>query len=281
MKAFRLLAFLLITAFLFPYAAAQQPTAPTRDRYGEITFYGIELPKTGANLLLIIDASKSMKRKDAARETPGRRWDTLLDEVRTMCASMNKAARSRDVPFTVSFLLEGGGEPHKGAGPFNMARPTAGEELLTTLSTTEFRSGGNFEVTFGETLWDFVSRHAITHVIYLGDDDIAAYATPVRTALNAWYVAPNAKSTAAHRKCQQQKATWRKTWAHWRPKRKGAPAFKNAVHLPPPPKELTFSCVAIGQSSSLLQEIATLGGGQYIERKAPSKRAAKQKNTTP
>lgn len=245
--------------------------AMVRDRYG-VTFYGIDLPKNGANLLLVIDASKSMKRKDAARKTAGRRWDTLLDEVRAMCEAMQMAIKERGVPFTVSVLFEGGKEAHQGIGPYDMAKSVERDTLITTLTNKEFLSGSNFKVTFGETLWAFVARHAITYVIYLGDDDIGTYATEVRTAMGNWYAGEEAKVTPELRKVRHQKETWRKAWAQWRPKKKGTLTFKEKRVLPPPPKEVTFSCVAIGQESTLLKELATLGKGQYIERTAKRKK---------
>lgn len=248
-----------------------------RERYG-ITFYGIDLPSRGANLLLVIDASKSMRRKDAARTTPGRRWDTLIDEVTQMRDAMQEQAQKRGVPFTVSIIFEGGDEVHEGIGPFDLRDTAAGEALVTALVEKEFLSGGNFETTFQETLWPFVARHAITYIVYLGDDDIGTYATAVRSALTDWYTAPETKPTAAQRKCQQQKAAWRKHWARWRPTKRGMPTFKKTRPLPPPPKDVTFSCVAIGQSSPLQEEMATLGKGQYIERKAKAKRKRKKKN---
>lgn len=245
---------------------------PVAARYG-ISFYGIELPKEGANLLLIIDASKSMKRKDAARTTPGRRWDTLLDEVRSMRDAMAEATR-RGIPFTVSILFEGGETAEKGIGPLDMSKVEEGETLETLLTQKEFLSGGHFETTFGEQLWPFVAQHAITYIIYLGDDDIGTYADCVRQSVAAWYGGTAAPERV--KKQQKLKARWRKAWANWRPKSRKTPTFTNRKQLPPPPKEIPFSCVAIGQASPLLKELTVMSNGQYIERKSKSKRKPKQ-----
>ena len=269
MKRFWLLA---LAWFCWAPIQAQQvivaPEHKTHERY-EITFYGIELPREGAHLLLVIDVSKSMSRKDGARTTPGRRWDTLLDEVQAMQEAMHEVAK-RGVPFQVSVIFEGGDVPHKGEGPFNMADAAAGEALVTLLKGQKFKSGGNFEVTFGETLWDVVARQAITYVIYLGDDDIGTYAEAVRESLARWYTPPE-KPDALTRKCQKQKANWRLHWKHWRPTKRGQPSFSTTKRLPPPSKDVTFSCVAIGQSSPLLEELAKTGRGKYIERKTTRK----------
>ncbi len=246
----------------------------THERY-EITFYGIELPQKGANLLLVIDASKSMGRKDAARKTPGRRWDTLIDEVTAIRDAMQAATQKTGVPFSVSLIFEGGDTAHAGIGPFNMAKPEDGEALITALKEKTFLSGGNFETTFKETLWPFVAKHAITYIVYLGDDDIGTYAGAVREAMTAWYAPEGTKPDATLRKCQRHKANWRLHWKTWRPPKRGVPLFKNAKLLPPPPKDVTFSCVAIGQSSPLLEELATLGRGKYVERKKASRKKKK------
>ncbi len=266
----RLLLLCLGLILLAPSVRAQLTPEEYEERYG-ISLYGIDLPPKGANLLLIIDASKSMNRKDAARKTPGRRWDTLIDEVTAMRDAMQTAAKERNAPFSVSIIFEGGDTAHVGIGPFNMAKAEAGETLIKTLKDKQFLSGGNFETTFKETLWPFVAKHAITYIVYLGDDDISSYAVPVREALSQWY-APNQKPDAATRKCQKLKANWRSHWKTWRPPKRGTPAFKNARLLPPPPKELTFSCVAVGQDSALLKELSTLGQGIYVARKGKSKR---------
>ena len=269
---------LLLGGGLFPMVGMAQQDRAAREAYEErygIKLYGIDLPQKGANLLLIIDASKSMNRKDALRKMPARRWDTLIDEVTAMCDGMQAAAQANGVPFAVSVIFEGGDTAHAGIGPFDMAKPEAGEALITALKEKVFLSGGNFETSFGETLWPFVTKHAITYIVYLGDDDIGSYATPVREALTRWYT-PAEKPDAATRKCQKQKANWRLHWKNWRPPKR-APTFKNTRHLPPPPKDVIFSCVAIGQDSALLKEIATLGHGTYVERKSKQKSKSKGK----
>lgn len=254
---------------------AQLDRAAYEERYG-ISLYGIDLPQKGANLLLIIDASKSMNRKDALRKTPGRRWDTLIDEVTAMCDGMQTCTRENGVPFSVSVIFEGGDTAHTGIGPFDMAKPEASEALITALKEKEFLSGGNFETTFRETLWPFVTKNAITYIVYLGDDDIGTYAAPVREALSQWYTPSKDKPDAATRKCQKQKANWRLHWKTWHPPKRGTPTFKNKRVLPPPPKDVIFSCVAIGQDSALLKEIAELGHGTYAERKGKRKPKGKK-----
>jgi hypothetical protein len=263
--------FFLWSGLLFTTAvSAQADQAAYEERYG-ITLYGIDLPPKGANLLLIIDASKSMNRKDAARATPGKRWDTLIDEVTAMQEAMKTCSAERGVPFSVSILFEGGDAPQAPLGPFNPSKPADCETLLTTLKEKPLLSGGNFETTFQETLWPFVSKHAITYIVYLGDDDIGTYASTVREALSQWYAPAKDKPTPATRKTQKLKANWRLHWKTWRPPKRGTPTFKNTRPLPPPPKDVTFSCVAIGQDSSLLKEITTLGNGIYVARKSKSK----------
>lgn len=254
---------------------AATPQSPQiHERYG-ISFYGIDLPQEGAHLLLIIDVSKSMSRKDAARTTPGRRWDTLLDEVQTMLDEMATATKQRGVPFQVSVIFEGGDEAHRGEGPFIPANPESAKALMALLSGQTFRSGGSFETTFSETLWDVMTRQAITYVIYLGDDDIGHYAESIRESVRSWYTCDEANPTSLQRKRRHQKNVWRKAWSGWRPVKRGMPAFRSTKRLPPPPKDVIFSCVAIGQRSSLLQEIATMGKGQYIERTGKKSRKKK------
>lgn len=263
-----------------PVAVAKTDAETVQERYG-VYFYGIELPREGANVLMIIDVSKSMSRKDAARSTPGRRWDTLLDEVQSMREEMVLAAEKRGVPFHVSVIFEGGNEPHTGEGPFNMADKAASEKLQKLLTEQTFKSGGSFETTFTETLWEVVTRHAITYVIYLGDDDIGTYATPIREAVTSWYTASTAtKPTAQQRKHRHQQKVWRKAWANWRPMKRGTVVLSKTKRLPPPPKQLTFSCVAIGQASPLQEELAKLGNGQYVERKGKAAKKSRKKAET-
>lgn len=263
----------LLCSALFCLAApltAQTDAEAYEARYG-ISLYGIDLPPKGANLLLIIDASKSMNRKDAARQTPGRRWDTLIDEVTAMRDAMQTAAKERNTHFSVSIIFEGGDTAHEGIGPFNMAKSEEGETLIKTLKEKPFLAGGNFETTFKETLWPFVTKHAITYIVYLGDDDIGTYAVPVREAMNRWYAPNKEKPDAATRKCQKLKTNWRLHWKNWRPPKRGTLTFKNTRPLPPPPKDVTFSCVAVGQDSALLKELSELGHGIYVARKSKSK----------
>ncbi len=245
--------------------------APAEDRYGPI-FYGVELPETGARVLLVIDTSKSMGRKDGARKDGGRRWDTLRDEVRSMTETMQALSATRSVPYSVSLLYEGGSEPHTGTEPQDFTRPGAQAALLQALESRALTSGGSFEHTFGEVLWPLVSRQHITHIFYLGDDDIAAHADPVRKAVAAWYTLPRKVPAAGERKLWSLKHAWWEPWSRWRTPRPGVPVFKSQRALPPPPKDVVFSCIAIGQPSVFLKELATLGKGSYVERVNPRKK---------
>lgn len=137
--------------------AAPVGEATLDERYGP-AFYGLRLPETGARVLLVIDTSKSMGRKDSARTDGGRRWDTLVDEVRTMTDEMATLVAERRVCFTVSLLYEGGKEPHPGSEVFDIAQRGAARRLLAELSSKALTSGGSFERTFGETLWPLVAR---------------------------------------------------------------------------------------------------------------------------
>ena len=250
-------------------ACALANTAPAKDRYAP-TFYGIELPDTGANVLLIIDASKSMWRKDASRTQPGTRWDTLCDEVRRMLETMRQANRLLHAPYSVSLLFEGGeGESAKAVTPFNPAKPDDATRLLKTLTDRKPLPGGSFEVTFGETLWALVARDHITHIFYLGDNDIGRHASTVRPAVEAWYALPAKEPAPAQRKLWQLKRKWHQPWQGWRTPRPGVPPSPNQKNLPPPPKDVTFSCVAIGQKSPLLKALSKTGHGQYVERTTP------------
>lgn len=255
--------------------AAQTRESTPEERYGP-TFYGIRLPETGARLLLVIDTSKSMRRKDSARADGGRRWDTLLDEVRTMAEEMEKRIATRKVCFTVSLLYEGGEAPHPGSAIFDLAQKGATERLLAELSGKEFSSGGCFETTFGETLWPLVARHHITHVIYLGDNDIAQHADAVRDAVSAWYALPKAEPDARQRPLWHLKRAWWKPWERWRRPTQGVPTFRAQQAYPPPPRDVTFSTVAIGQTSPFLKALAELGQGTHAER--VTKRPRRSKN---
>lgn len=252
------------------------------ERYGP-AFYGLRLPETGARVLLVIDTSKSMGRKDRSRTDGGRRWDTLLDEVRTMTDGMVALVAARKVCFTVSLLYEGGETPHPGSEVFDMAQRGAAERLLAELSGKAFVSGGSFERTFGEMLWPLVSRQHVTHVIYLGDNDIARHGEAVRDAVSAWYAVPKAEPGAARRPLWNLKRAWWKPWERWRRPAKGVPTFRAQQAYPPPPRDVVFSTVAIGQASPFLAELATLGKGESVTRgaEAPKRRGAGAKGERP
>ena len=255
-----------LAALFCPLAPAE---APSDARYVPY-FYGIALPESGARVLLVIDTSKSMGRKDASRPDGGTRWDTLCDQVSEMAGRMAALAARRRVCYTVTLLYEGGDAPHAGTEPFDLARPGAAEALLAALRARALTSGGSFEATFGETLWPLVSRQHITHVIYLGDNDVGRYAeAPVRAAVSAWYALPRRDPAAAQRALFRLKAAWWEPWKGWRRPTAQRPAFRGQQALPPPPRDVVFSAVAIGQKSPLLEELAALGGGEYVERLAP------------
>lgn len=255
-----------LAALFCPLAPAE---APSDARYVPY-FYGIALPESGARVLLVIDTSKSMGRKDASRPDGGTRWDTLCDQVSEMAGRMAALAARRRVCYTVTLLYEGGDAPHAGTEPFDLAKPGAAEALLAALRARALTSGGSFEATFGETLWPLVSRQHITHVIYLGDNDVGRYAeAPVRAAVSAWYALPRRDPAAAQRALFRLKAAWWEPWKGWRRPTAQRPAFRGQQALPPPPRDLVFSAVAIGQKSPLLEELAALGGGEYVERLAP------------
>ncbi len=264
-----LLTFLLGTTLLWGDDAER---AIREEKYGPC-FYGIELPETGANVLLVIDVSKSMGRKDRLREDGGRRWDTLVDEVSTMCAQMETLIHERRVHFAVTLLYEGGKEGHSGTKAYDLAEKGVSSTLLASLKRDTFESGGSFEITFEETLWKLVARDHVTHIIYLGDNDIGKYAERVQAAVSAWYVLPKQNPTAAQRPLWQLKRKWWQPWERWRkPAGRGNLTFKRQQALPPPPKDVSFSCVAIGQSSPLLKRLAELGQGSYVERVARKKK---------
>ncbi len=271
-----LLATLLLSTGLLS-AAEPTPAEIAEARYGP-AFYGMHLPRTGARVLLVVDTSKSMGRKDSARTDGGRRWDTLLDEVRGMTREMRALVEESAVAFTVSVLFEGGDTPHRGSELFDLRRPEAADALATLLAAKDFTAGGSFETTFGEHLWPLVADHHITHIIYLGDNDIAKHRDPVSADLTAWYTLPKRNPTAQQRPLWRLKSAWWKPWEQWRAPKPGQPIFKHQRAYPPPPKEVTFSAVAIGQPSPFLKELATLGGGDYTERLAKKRRSrAKRK----
>ena len=249
--------------------AAEEAVMP--NDYGPM-FYGVELPEDGARLLLVIDTSKSMGRKDSARTDGGTRWDTLLDEVTGMTDQMADIIARRRVCYTVSLLYEGGDEPHAGTTPFDLSKPGIAQALLAELRGKTFTSGGSFEHTFGETLWPLVSKQHITHIIYLGDNDIGRYGeTPARAALTAWYNLPRKNPTADQRPLFRLKSAWWEPWKGWRRPTAKRPVFRSQQRLPPPPRDVVFHAIAIGQKSPFLKEMATLGHGEYVER-LPAKR---------
>lgn len=268
--------FLSCLTALSPVASAAEPRELTpEERYGPM-FYGLRLPETGARLLLIIDTSKSMGRKDSTRTDGGRRWDTLLDEVRRMTNEMAALIAARKVCFTVSVLYEGGDLPHAGSEPFDLAQAGSAERLLSELSAKTFVSGGSFETTFGETLWPLVARQHITHIVYLGDNDIARHAETVRDAVSAWYALPRTAPEAHQRPLWNQKRAWWKPWERWRRPTRGVPTFRAQQAYPPPPRDVTLSAVAIGQASPFLKELTALGKGEYAERLSKRSRSAKK-----
>ena len=250
--------------------AAEEAVTP--HDYGPM-FYGVELPENGARVLLVIDTSKSMGRKDAARTDGGTRWQTLLDEVAGMTDQMADAIARRRVCYTVTLLYEGGDDPHPGTAPFDLSKPGAADALQAELRAKAFTSGGSFEHTFGETLWSLVSKQHITHVIYLGDNDIGRYGeTPARAALTAWYALPRANPTADQRPLFRLKTAWWEPWKGWRRPTARRPVFRSQQRLPPPPRDVVFHAIAIGQKSPFLKEMATLGHGEYVERLPPKRR---------
>ncbi len=264
-----------ILLFLLSVSFCGAQTGTPEERYGPV-FYGIPLPETGARVLLVIDTSKSMGRKDKVRKDGGTRWDTLVDEVQTMTATMQELIAERRVNFTVTLLYEGGKTPHRGTSPYDIAVAGTADRLLTDLKAKEFTSGGSFETTFGETLWPLVAKQHLTHVFYLGDNDIGKYSESVRNAVTAWYNLPRKEPVKDQRKLWSLKNQWWDPWKRWRkPAGSGKLVFKKQQALPPPPKDVTFSCVAIGQASPLLKELATLGNGDYVERLPKKKRKSK------
>ncbi|MGN1324853.1 MAG: hypothetical protein ACI4YA_00700 [Candidatus Spyradenecus sp.] len=264
---------LLLFAAFGLFAMAQE--APLAERYAP-AFYGLPLPETGARVLLILDTSKSMGRKDASRDDGGTRWQTLCDEVRSMAERMTAlAAPPRRVPYAVVVLFEGGRTPHTGSVCYDMANPGAADKLVAEVEGRALISGGSFEITFGERLWPLVSRHHITHLFYLGDNDIATHAQAVRAALEPWYALSEKDTAPEHKVLRRQKEVWRAPWRNWRPPNPRQPRLSGQVLLPPPPKEVELSCIAIGQSSPTLKALAELGGGRYILHRPAAKRKRK------
>ena len=264
----------LIAACLIGAFALRGNALTPEERYGPV-FYGIRLPAQGARVLLILDTSKSMSRKDAARPDGGRRWDTLLDEAKVLAGQMREAASTRGAPYSLTLLYEGGETPRPPSPCINFDKADASEKLLAELARCAFTSGGSFAQTFGERLWPLVARDHITHIIYLGDNDIARHAEAVEAALAAWYNLPKASPSPAQRALWKTKEAWRKPWEHWRPAAKGVPRFASHTMLPPPPADVVFSAVAVGQPSPFLKTLAERHGGEYVERLNP-KRARKR-----
>ncbi len=248
------------------------------ERYGP-TFYGIELPKTGARVLLIVDASKSMRRKDTRRLDKGTRWDTLVDEVKAMSYRMTEAIKENPtLCYTVSLLYDVGDDVHPGTQPYNMANPAEQTALLNNLEHRTLGNGGNFKTTFCQTLWPLVAKQHITHIFFLGDNDIASAEEDILPLFQQWYtLTAKEPQEAALKKQWRLKCDWWEPWKTWRaPNRKFA-QFKKDKLLPPPPKEVLFSAVVIGQSSPLLETLSKIGKGSYIEYINPKKHKTKKK----
>ncbi|MEG1479993.1 MAG: VWA domain-containing protein [Kiritimatiellia bacterium] len=274
MKRWMLFFILCVLSWSQLFAQTAEERAFSEKRYG-IQFYGVALPETGARILLVIDRSKSMGRKDSARSDGGRRWDTLLDEVRTMTGQMAEVMTRKRSHFSIALLYEGG-TPDSGSELYTLTQPDAITNLLANLEGQTFGAGGCFEETFGQNLWPLVARHHMTHLFYLGDNDIASHADPVRTALSAWYRLPRKNPVPAQRKLYALKCKWWEPWEHWRAPQHNRPVFKKQQDYPPPPKDVILSCIAIGQASPFLKELATLGHGEYVERLAPSKKRTRK-----
>lgn len=251
-------------------------------RYGPL-FYGIELPPTGARILLIVDASKSMRRKDTLRNDNGTRWDTLIDEIELMISQIEDlVSKNPNVCFTITLLYEVGGPPHAGTMPFDLTQEMGKTNLLKELKSKSFGDGGNFEATFGETLWPLVAKQHITHVFFLGDNDIAHYADAIEPIFNQWYtITPKEPKDAKLKKLWKLKCAWWEPWKKWRPpSKKKRLTFKDeaTLSLPPPPKDVSFSAIVIGQSSPLLKAFTKTANGNYIERKKQKKKRKKDSN---
>ena len=122
------------------------------------------------------------------------------------------------------------------------------------------------------------------HDAYCGDEcafgqimgmpeSFAAPAGLVGKAVSAWYALPRKDPAPDQRALWETKVAWWKPWGQRRRAARGAPAFREALRLPPPPRDVVFSCVAIGQPSELLRELAGLGRGEYVERLSGHRRA--------
>lgn len=269
LKSFLLFLFLTF----FPLTLFAQATP--EERYGP-TFYGIELPKTGARVLLIVDASKSMRRKDTRRIDGGTRWDTLVDEVKSMSETMTETLQQQPLLcYTVTLLFDVGSAPHTGTQPYNMANPAERQALLSALEGKSLGEGGNYRQTFGEVLWPLVSKQHITHIVFLGDNDIARYSDEILPQFSNWYSLSMKKPKDSHlRSLWQLKHAWWSPWKNWRPPNRAFAKLKREQIFPPPPKEVTFSAVVIGQTSPLLRQLTELGQGSYVEYKNKKKKKA-------
>lgn len=259
----------LLAATVWGQGAAPQMDAEQRaifeKRYGPL-FYGVELPDKGARVLLVLDTSRSMASTDPSRTDGGCRWDTLVDEVAKMTESMQQLVATKHVCYTVSILYEGG-DGHSGTEPFDLSQSGAADRLLEELRKRDFTPGGSFDHTFGKALWPLVSRQHITHIFYLGDDDIGRWGTDTaRETVKAWYTLPRKDPSGAQRALWRLKTEWWKPWGQRRRSARGAPSFKQELRLPPPPRDVIFSCIAIGQESELLKELSKIGHGKYVER---------------
>lgn len=257
MKKALLLLLLIASSLVFAQQAGRSAIEATHTS-SKPSFFGIQLPEEGARVLLILDISKSMGLKDALRTDGGRRWDTLLEEVQKMTQQMQENIRVKPTCYTVTVLFEGGDAPHLGTPPYDLSVRGAAERLQKDLTERTFVSGGSFEATFGENLWPLVARQQITHILYLGDNDIAKYETPVRNAVAAWYAVPRKNPEPYQKDLYKLKTQWRKAWDD-----------RSAVktrRLPPLLSDVVISCIAIGQPSPFLKELSEMGKGTYVER---------------
>jgi hypothetical protein len=272
---FSLASFALAQQRLGRDAALEARAKAHDERYGP-TFYGIEIPETGARVLLIIDASGSMQQRDTLRSDGGSRWQTLIDEVSSMTQQMADLQKANPrLCYTVSILYEvfryeKNEKAHKGTPPFDLSQPNARTALIEELQSTTPGGGANFNVTFNETLWPLVAKQHITHIFFLGDNDIDVYGEAIEATFRRWYaVTPKEPKAAKERQLWRLKKTWFEPWKKWRPpsaRRTLALRSSETLRLPPPPKEVTFSAIAIGASSPLLETFTTLARGTYVER---------------
>jgi hypothetical protein len=108
------------------------------------------------------------------------------------------------------------------------------------------------------------------YVFFLGDNDIDVYGEAIEATFRRWYaLTPKEPKAAKERQLWRLKKTWFEPWKKWRPpsaRRTLALRSSETLRLPPPPKEVTFSAIAIGASSPLLETFTTLARGTYVER---------------